>query len=89
MLYAYADQLAEMERHAQMPVAELKWLVASGHGVKNTSAHDWLTGFARSAARPYAPAVAAALRLALRLKLVGPLALGEIDLERLKNSEGG
>lgn len=89
MLYAYTDQLAEMERHAQMPVAELKWLVASGLGVKNTKAADWLTGFARNAAKPYDAAVALALRAALRLKLVGPLALGEIDLERLRASEGG
>ena len=89
MLHAYAEQMSEMERHDQMPIAELKWLVASALGVKNTKTHDWLTGLARQAVRPYEPAVAVALRLALRHKLVGPLALGEIDLHRLKASEGG
>ena len=89
MLHAYAEQLSEMERHDQMPIAELKWLVATALRVRGTKAHDWLTGFARSSARPYEPAVAMALRRALALKLVGPLALGEIDLQRLKASEGG
>lgn len=89
MLHAYAEQLSEMERHNQMPVAELKWLVAGALKVKNTKPHDWLTGLARDSARPYDPDVAIALRLALGLKLVGPLALGEIDLSRLKVSEGG
>ena len=89
MLYAYAEQLGETERHQQMPIAELKWLVASGLGVKNTKPHDWLTGFARNAERPYDPTVALALRQALRLRLVGPYAMGEIDLNRLRASEEG
>ena len=89
MLRAYAEQLPELERHSQMPVAELKWLVAGALGVKNTRPHDWLTGFARDTARPYDAGVAAALRLALALRLVGPEALGEIELDRLRASEGG
>ena len=89
MLHAYAEQLSEMDRHNQMPIAELKWLVAGALRVKNTKPHDWLTGFARESARPYDPEVASALRLALRLNLVGPLAMGELDLGRLKASEGG
>jgi hypothetical protein len=88
MLHAYASELAEMERHDQLPVAELKWLVASALGVKNTKPADWLSGFARDAVRPYAPAVAHALRKALRLGLVGPLGMGELDIPRLRASEG-
>jgi hypothetical protein len=89
MLRAYAEQLPEMERHQQMPIAELKWLIAGSSGVKNTKPHDWLTGLARESVRPYDASVAAALRLALSLRLVGPFAMGELDLPRLRASEGG
>ena len=88
MLHAYASEIAEAERHDQLPMAELKWLVASALGVRNTKPNDWLSGFARNATQPYAPAVAHALRKALRLGLVGPLGMGALDTPRLRASEG-
>lgn len=87
MLHAYTEQIAEMERADQLPIAELKWIVASALSMKSKP-DDWLTGMARNAVKPYAPAVAHALQRALRLGLVGPLGMGELDIPRLRASEG-